>query len=122
MFIRHWRARTSVEQEARYLAAVRETVLPHLRATPGYRRSSFLRRPLDDGSVEILVLTHWESREAAGGLSDEEGGSAWLPDEIARTLDDHDEHVLLYESMLEDDPDDWPPSPRGGIRRADPDR
>lgn len=122
MFVRVWRARTSTDQEASYLAAVRETVLPHLRRSPGYRRSTFLRRPLDDGSVEILVLTHWESSDAAAALSGDEGGDAWLPDEIARTLDDHDEHVLVYEAMLEDHPGDWPPSPRGEIRRADPDR
>lgn len=122
MFVRVWRARTSTDREGRYLSAVRETVLPHLRETPGYRRSTFLRRPLDDGSVEILVLTHWESREAAVGLSGDAGGNAWLPDEIARTLDDHDEHVLLYETIVDDDPGDRPPSPRTGIRQAGPDR
>lgn len=122
MFVRVWRARTSTDREARYVAAVRETVLPHLRGRSGYRRSTFLRRPLDDGSVEILVLTHWASRQAAAGLSGDDGGDAWIPDEIARTLEDHDEHVLLYETILDDDPEDGPPSPRTRIRQGDPNR
>lgn len=121
MFVRVWRARTSADREARYLAVVRETVLPHLRETPGYRRSTFLRRPLDDGSVEILVLTNWESREAAAGLSGDDGRNVWLPDAIARTLDNHDEHVLLYEAMVEDDPGDRAPSPHADPGPAGPD-
>ena len=112
MHVRRWAARTAPERVAEYVARVREVVLPHLRRSPGYVRAIFLQRASGNGSVEVVALTFWESLEAAQGLAEEEGEEAYVPPEIAATLEEFDQQVVLHRLLLEDTVDDWPLSPR----------
>lgn len=101
MVIRSWTAFTSPEREAAYVANVRGVVLPHLRNTPGYVGSKFLSRPVGS-ELEIVVLTYWESMDAARALSGGEENEAYMPEEIAATLDRYDHDVALYEVIVDD--------------------
>lgn len=98
MILRTWKARTAPKKLADYIEQVKAVVIPHLRAQHGFAGAEFAQRPLDDGSVQILVITRWQSAEAVAAFA--EGASAWLPEEIAATLLDHDHESVHYEKLL----------------------
>ncbi len=100
MITRIWQARTSPEKQAAYLQQVQAIVIPHLQGCEGYLGAQFLCRHTDR-IVEIMVLTHWASREALNGFADE-GSKIYLPDEIAATLEGYDQQSRHFELMLED--------------------
>lgn len=101
MIIRSWTADTTPEREAAYLEQVRTVVLPHLRKVPGYLGSQFLRKHGTE-NVQILVHTYWTSMEAVAALAGENSSTAYLPQEIAATLDRYDPEAIHYELMIED--------------------
>lgn len=101
MILRTWKARTRAEKVADYLEQVEAVVIPHLRAQAGFAGAEFAQRALDDGRVEILVITRWQSAAAVAAFA--EGASAWLPDEIAATLLDFDSESVHYQRLLEVD-------------------
>ena len=101
MIVRTWTAHTTPDRELAYLEQVREVVLPHLREIPGYLGSRFLRRHTK-GEVEFLVLTYWESMAAVEALSGGDSSQAYLPPEIAATLERFDHEALQFEVLLDD--------------------
>lgn len=101
MILRTWKARTTPAKLSDYLKQVEAVVIPHLRAQPGFAGAEFAQRSLDDGNVEILVITRWQSEAAVAAFA--EGASAWLPEEIAATLLDFDDESTHYESLLKVD-------------------
>ena len=102
MILRTWKARTTPERIGDYLDQVEAVVIPHLRAQAGFAGAEFAQRQLDDGRVEILVMTRWRSATAVAAFAD--GANAWLPDEIAATLLDSDDESRHYESLVKIDP------------------
>jgi heme-degrading monooxygenase HmoA len=101
MVVRTWTAHTTPDRESAYLDKVREVVLPHLRTVSGYLGSHFLRRSADS-ELEILVLTYWESMEAVRALAGEEPTKAYMPPEIAATLERYDHEAVHYDVMIDD--------------------
>jgi len=101
MIARTWSAITSQEKEDSYLNTVRSVVLPHFDEAQGFKGSLFLKQSHDDG-WKYMVITFWESPEAAYGLS---GGDdptvALIPDDIALTLNEYDKTVEYYETVIE---------------------
>lgn len=97
--VRVWRARTTADREADYLAVVRATVLPHLDDAPGFLGARFLSRAEGDDR-EILVITSWDSAENAGALG-AEGTRAFVPDAIRATLTEVGESVGIFEVRVD---------------------
>ena len=102
MILRTWKARTRPEKLAAYLEQVEAVVIPHLRAQAGFAGAEFAQRALDDGRVEILVITRWRSATAVATFAD--GANGWLPEEITATLLEFDAESVHYESLVEVDP------------------
>lgn len=101
MIARTWSAVTSQEKEAGYLRTVRAQVLPHFEDAQGYKGSLFLKQSHDDG-WKYMVVTFWDSLDAAYGLSNGHDPTiAYIPDEIAVTLNAFDKTVEYYESVIE---------------------
>lgn len=98
--VRVWTARIAHDRVDDYVDVVRRGVLPHLADTEGYVGALFL---VHGGGEErdLVVLTRWESAEAAGALGDEPL-SAFIPDAVRDTLVRADETVEIYEVLLED--------------------
>src|SRR5260370_19574661 len=63
MILRMWRAQTTAEKADEYIQHATKKVFPSLLAIAGYRGAYLLRRSQND-TVELIVLTLWESVEA----------------------------------------------------------
>ncbi len=101
MIARTWSAITSQEKEAGYLKTVRSLVLPHFDEAQGFKGSLFLKQSHDDG-WKYVVITFWESLDAAYALSNgQDPKVAYIPDEISDTLNEFDKTVEYYESVIE---------------------
>jgi heme-degrading monooxygenase HmoA len=64
MAIREWRGRAELSRPDAYLNHFRERVLPELRQAAEFRGADLCRRALGD-RIEFVVLTRWESKDAA---------------------------------------------------------
>ena len=101
MIVRTWKALTTSELEPEYLEQVRTVVMPYMHGFSGYRGAQFTRRSLG-GQVEILVMTYWESMDAVRAFAGSEESHAYMPPEIAATLDSYDATSDHYEVLFED--------------------
>src|SRR5260370_26282431 len=63
MILRMCRAQTTAEKADEYIQHATKKVFPSLLAIAGYRGAYLLRRSQND-TVELIVLTLWESVEA----------------------------------------------------------
>ena len=90
MIIRTWKALTTHGLLPDYLAQVRSVALPHLNSCCGYLSGEFTTRELADGSIEVLVLTFWESVDALAAFAGENSSQSYMPAEIAATLQSYD--------------------------------
>ena len=63
MILRMWRAQSTVEKADEYVRHATTKVFPALRAIEGHRGADLLRHTQGD-TVELVVLTLWESMDA----------------------------------------------------------
>lgn len=102
MIARSWRATATPEGASRYQEHFRTAVLPELRAVPGFRMAYLMRRgPGDgasDGTVQIQVLTLWESLAAIAGFAGDTPQAAVVDAAAQATLVDFDRTVAHYEA------------------------
>jgi heme-degrading monooxygenase HmoA len=68
MIARSWRATATPDGARRYEQHFEITVLPELRAVPGFRTAYLMRRDHDD-TVRIHVLTFWDSMAAIAAFA-----------------------------------------------------
>jgi heme-degrading monooxygenase HmoA len=101
MIVRIWKGYAADEESAeRYLAHFRGSVLPALKALPGYRGASLLRhRGL--GEIELVVVTRWASMEAVAAFAGPDPGRAVVEPEARAALGRYDAHVTHYEVAAE---------------------
>src|ERR1035437_1833852 len=100
MLIREWRGRASLSNADAYPEHCRTTVLPDLRAVPGFMGAWLSRRELD-GEVEFLVLTWWQSIEAIRGFAGTDIAKAIVEPGAMAALCAFDATVRHYE-VIED--------------------
>jgi heme-degrading monooxygenase HmoA len=100
MIVRTWSAFANNEKEPDYLKIVKSEIIPHLAQTPGYMGCHFLRQQQDSG-WRYFVLTYWDSKASAYGLSDGDPHISFVPEKIQATLDQFDETVEYYEVAVE---------------------
>jgi heme-degrading monooxygenase HmoA len=103
MIIRTWRAKTTENKEADYQRCVKSIVLPYFKQCEGYQGCKFARNILiESDQIEILVMTFWEDMDAVTAFSGDPGAHAYLPDEIAKTLDSYDATSEHFEVFIEE--------------------
>ncbi len=96
MIARLWSARTSSSQSTRYLEHFWQSVVPSLRSIDGYLSASVLVRSHRD-SVEILVMTIWQSFKAIDAFAGSDRETAVVTSEAAALLTDYDRRVRHYD-------------------------
>src|SRR5689334_1807237 len=99
MIVRSWRGRAAspagADSYARHLA---RDVLPRLKALPGYRGAQLLRRDRP-GSIELVVLTSWDSLDAVRDFAGDAYEVAVVEPEARSLLASFDEHVEHFQAV-----------------------
>ncbi len=96
MIARIWRARATPQGATVYLTHITGGVLPKLAAIAGYRGASVLRRT-DGASVELLVVTYWESMVAVQAFAGATPDVAVVEPAARAVLSDFDDFVDHFE-------------------------
>ena len=101
MIGRVWRGWTSEANADAYLRLLEEEVVPDIRSrVEGFRGIFVLRRDAGQ-SIEVLVLTLWDSLEAVKALVGDDAERAYLPESARKLLDRYDERVVHHEVVLQ---------------------
>jgi heme-degrading monooxygenase HmoA len=103
MIARRWSARATRENAARYAQYFRHTLTPHLRELDGYRGARLLERVANGDTVEIVVLTWWESMAAIGAFAGDDPTIAVISDEATSLLLEADARVDHYDVAFADE-------------------
>jgi heme-degrading monooxygenase HmoA len=102
MIARYWSAQASPERAPVYAAHLRQHVLPALRQLEGYAGAQLLERVVS-GSIEITVVTFWQSLDSIRAFAGEDIEHAVVADEAAALLTSFDRRARHYEVILADD-------------------
>jgi heme-degrading monooxygenase HmoA len=101
MIARSWRATATLDGARWYEEHFRTTVLPGLRAIPGFRMAHLMRRHSDGDSgdmVQIHVLTFWESMAAIVSFAGDTPQAAVVDPVAQAALSTFDQTVVHYET------------------------
>jgi heme-degrading monooxygenase HmoA len=104
MIARSWRATATPDGARRYEEHLHTAVLPELRAVPGFRMAYLMRRADGDGggdsegTVQIHVLTFWESMAAVTSFAGNTPQAAVVDRAAQAILLDFDQTVDHYEA------------------------
>ena len=101
MIARRWSARATRDNAPRYARYFRETLTPQLRQRSGYRGATLLERPVGD-TVEIQVITWWESMAAIRAFAGDDPSIAVVTDEAHALLLHGDAHADHAEVAFDD--------------------
>jgi heme-degrading monooxygenase HmoA len=96
MILRMWGARSTAGGAADYIRHATTKVFPKIRAIEGYKGEYLLRRDVKD-SVELVVLTLWDSIEAIRQFAGPEPNKALVEPEARAVLTSFDEYVTHFE-------------------------
>ncbi|HWB57431.1 MAG TPA: hypothetical protein VG479_10890 [Gaiellaceae bacterium] len=102
MIGRVWHGFTVVADGDAYVAHLRRATLPALKTIAGHRATYVLRRA-NDGTVEFVVITLWDSLDAVRSFTGGDAEVAVVPAEARRLLTAYDERAVHYEVALEAD-------------------
>jgi len=101
MIARVWRGVTSGKENAdKYVEHVKDNVVPELAKLPGHVNIKVLRRDLDD-SVEVLVITQWESMDAVKGFAVDDINKAVVEPQAIAVLKEYEHTVRHFEIALD---------------------
>ena len=100
MIIREWRGRADPARSDAYPKHFRETVVPELRAVPGFAGAHLARRERE-GKIEFLVLTRWQSMKSIRAFAGADATKAVVEPGAVAALDEFDATVHHYE-VIED--------------------
>lgn len=103
MIARFWSAQTTLAQAPDYIEHLKAKVLPTLQSVDGYQGAMLLERG-EDATVEVMVITWWNSLDAIRGFAGEDLDGAVVADEAAALLTRFDRRVRHYELVVRDDP------------------
>jgi heme-degrading monooxygenase HmoA len=103
MIARFWSARTTPALSDSYLQHFEESVRPELRRVAGFLGATVSTRP-SPGSVEIVVITYWESLSAIDSFAGADREAAVVAAEAAALLTDYDRRARHYEVAITDFP------------------
>jgi heme-degrading monooxygenase HmoA len=96
MILRMWRAQSTPEKADDYIQHAARKVFPSLRAIAGYRGAYLLRRSQSD-TVELIVLTLWESIEAVRNFAGSQPNRAVVEPAARVALTSFDDFVTHFD-------------------------
>jgi len=100
MIARIWKARATTERVQEYATYLESTVVPELAGIHGYQGATLLQRDRN-GTVEVTVITWWESLDAVRAFAGEAIENAVVHDSAARMLIDFDRGVEHHQVVLD---------------------
>jgi heme-degrading monooxygenase HmoA len=101
MIARIWTARASAANAPRYAAHLDAVLLPELHRLPGYRGAKLLERS-QDGEVEIIVVTWWQSLDDVRAFAGHDLEHAVVSDEARALLASFDDRVRHFHVVVDD--------------------
>jgi len=100
MIARIWKARATPQRVREYANYLKTTVVPELTAIHGYQGVSLLQRD-QNGTVEVTVITWWESLEVIRAFAGDAIEMAVVHDSAARMLIDFDRRVEHHQVIFD---------------------
>jgi heme-degrading monooxygenase HmoA len=99
MIVRIWHGWTTPEDAEEYeRLAVKESYDAIAeRAGDGFRGFDVARREAENGGIEYVTITRFDSWEAVEAFAGEDPEAAYVPPEVEALLTDYDERVEHYE-------------------------
>jgi len=101
MIERVWSARTTRDGALEYAEHFRRVVLPELGAIAGYRGARLMERE-QDGAIEVVVVTRWQTLDAIRAFAGNELERAVVHDAAAALFTDYDRKVRHYGVVVSD--------------------
>lgn len=101
MIARIWHGWTAPADADAYEELLRSTILPGIEGREGYRGAYLLRRIEDEGEVEFVTITTFDSMDAARAFSHDGERGAVVPDEARELLTHFDLRSVHYEMVLQ---------------------
>lgn len=101
MIVRAWRGRATQANAGAYAQHLTGTVFPKLRNIDGFRGVSLLKKEVEAGVVEFLVMTRWSSMGAVQAFAGPDANKAVVEPGAAAVLLDFDCEVKHYEIEAE---------------------
>ena len=96
MIARMWRAQSTTEKAQDYIRHATRRVFPALGAIEGHQGAYLLRHSLGD-TVELVVLTLWESMDAVQKFAGVEPNRAVVEPEALPALTSFDDFVTHFD-------------------------
>lgn len=96
MIARTWRGRATIENAPAYVKHFVETVVPALKALPGHRGASLMRREVD-GQIELVALTLWDSRASIEAFAGSDISRAHVEPQARAVLTSFDDFADHYD-------------------------
>src|SRR5436190_22517049 len=101
MIERVWSGRTTRDGAVTYAEHFRRVVVPELAVIPGYRGARLLERE-QDGGIEVVVVTRWQSLDAIRAFAGDELDRAVVHEEAAALFADYDHKVRHFDVVAHD--------------------
>lgn len=96
MIVRTWRGRAAADHADAYQRHLVDSVVPKLKALPGFWGATLLRRA-DGNEIEFVVQTEWESMAAIEGFAGPTPEVAVVDPEARAVLVSFDAIVVHYD-------------------------
>ena len=98
MVARYWSARARRDTAPQYAQHFTQHVLPVLQKVDGYVTATVLQRQVGH-SIEIVVITYWQSIEAIRGFAGDDLELAVVSADATVLFSDYDRRVRHYEVL-----------------------
>ncbi|MEO8612384.1 MAG: antibiotic biosynthesis monooxygenase [Chloroflexota bacterium] len=99
MIARVWRGYASPENAHLYIEHVQHSVFPELEAIDGFRGANVLQKT-ENGEVEFVVTTFWDSMDAIHQFAGADAGVAVVAPNAQAVLSHYESTVSHYEVAL----------------------
>lgn len=99
MIARVWKGYATPENAPRYLEHIQHSVFPELEQINGFRGANVLQKT-QDGEVEIIVMTLWESMDAIHQFAGADASVAVVAPNAQAVLSHYEATVSHYEIAL----------------------
>jgi heme-degrading monooxygenase HmoA len=96
--MRVWRGVAEPSRVEQYFDHVRKDVVPIMRSLAGFQGIHMMQRSIGE-SVEVMVITQWDSMESILGFSGSDLNKAVVADTAQAILSSWDETVTHYEAV-----------------------
>ena len=96
MIARLWRGWATSQNALLYRQHFRDNVRPHIEALPGFR-GCFLLEKRENGEVEFLAVTHWQSLDAIKAFAGDDVSVAKVEPQARAVLSRFETTATHYE-------------------------